>query len=1231
MGRLFISYSHKDKAIVDKVYDYLTKHHILTWYDTTSIRIGTRWKPVIEASVSSCVDFLVFYSENYKESEFCKYEWDMLSRNHNNLIIVSLDNSPFSLANTETLMVQIDDKFRYAKNGDNDNLDTICKNLIKEESILECKAIQLPGNLTDGKMLATFLAEHSTLKHYQVLSAIVSLCYRLEQSESNNQYISPSAEFSAIAARKTHNDIDLWLPSASAFCSKDDKPTRNLFLQNLMFAFFSNSRDTIYSKKPRELVFNPDIFKKSNNKHYRFSDYQNNDMAIDETVGFIYEKINKRIKKIYDDLSTFKYNAIATLIEDLEDVKNASIYFERFNIDAPANLFQNFHISPFVLTIATLLFNKSNNIPSDISMSCLPTLLSPDGKRIDYKNYSELLSNQNTYVYGNISGGKTSLLHYLFVKNTNCLYVDLTQLYNINEIFERIYHLDFTEIKRFSLCFEKTILLIDNIDYLSVEQKKEFIFQLNAYQDVFKFIIVSSKHTLEDKLCLDKDNNNFNHFCKYEFDCLNKEKIVAFIENKLIEISKNSTQALTKNDIQRIIQEFNALSDDDAFFKFFNTFTKIEILLNSISNWNEFTVAGLNKEFNTKIAVYKELLEGGDSSAYSTQKKILSLFSEIHVHIEDVIKQLIEEEINSLKKFAYESSDRTLTEEQSNKLRFREQYPILDSIGGHFSFVDADIKGYLAASHIMSVLQSRKSVDDFSEDELLQLLEHIKDDYVVLEYLYEFNILGILGGCIYQYKNESLVLILFKIAQYYPDDFYLEDMTVLRSLPDKLFFGAENITSIRIAPNVDTIGRAAFANMPILTNIDFTAGGISSVDELDIKPWAIIDCPKLSSIHLGKNYKKYHHPLFSRCDSLKEIIVDDDNDTFTTLLDNQLLVSKDKEDLYCSLNSLCDELVVPDGIKRLHSNALSYLANVTSINLPASVVEMDTNFSDFCAKLQSFSVDPNNRIFWSDDSKCIYTTAQSADGNQKTVLFRVPSGLTGEFTISNKVNIIGSDSISCCSQLTQITIPNSVSKIENYAFADTYSLQQLIIESINAIESIDTYIFLSTNESVQIQLSKRNSRICSLEEFNKIYLARRSQTLSFEIKKPITIETFTNEGFELAHNGTIKRAQFNNASIVRDIVLFNSTYSADDFNLLIIGLTEYNAIVKKTPLDAEKYVKKLLDDCNISMIAVSRDLPLLDVLETDLCKDLPIIRSAKSSTSMTKKLIEIMKELGEAK
>ena len=1231
MGRLFISYSHADKEIVDKVHDFLTKHHILTWYDTASIRTGNRWKPVIEASVSSCENFLVFYSENYKASEFCKYEWDMLTKNYNNLIVVSLDNSSFSFANNETLMVQIDDKMRYNKEKDDDSLNKICNNLMREEGVIECKAIQSSEIPQDGIMLSMFLAGHPMLKHYQALSAIASLCYRLEQSELNNQFISASAGYSDISAKKKSNDIDLWLSSTSALCENNNKTIRNLFLQNLMFLFFSNSRDTGYSKDSRKLVFNSDVFTRSDNNHYRFSDYQNNEWAIDEIVSFIYEKLNERIKQIYNDLSADKYNSIAKLIEDLEDVKNASLYFERFNIDASSNQFSDFHISPFVLTIATLLFTKTTNIPSDISTSCLPTLLTPDGKKITHTNYGELLSNQNTYIYGNISGGKTSFLQYLFIHNTNCLYVDLTQLHNIKDIFEKIYNLDFTEIKRFSLCFEKTILLIDNIDYLSAEQKKEFVFQLNAYQDVFKFIIVSSKHTFEDKLCLIVDNNNFNHFCRYEFDRLNKEKIVAFIETKLTEISKNSQQTLNGDDIQKIIREFNALPEDDAFFKFFNSFTKIEILLNSISNWSEFSVTDLNKEFSTKIAVYKELLEGNDSSTYSTQKKILSLFSEIRVNISDVIKQLIDEEINSLKRFAYESSDRTLTEEQSNKLRFREQYPILDSIGERFSFVDADIKGYLSASYVMSVLQSRKSISDFSEEELLPLLDHIKNDYVVLEYLYEFDILGILGECIIGYKNESLVLILFKIAQYYPNDFYLNWMKALRTLPDKLFFGAENITSIRITPNIATIGRATFANMPILENIDFTAEGVSSVDELDIKPWAIIDCPKLSSIHLGKNYKKYHHPLFSRCDSLKEILVDDDNDTFTTLLDNQLLVSKDKEDLYCSLNSLHDELIVPDGIKRLHSNALSYLANVTSIALPASVVEMDTNFSDFCANLQSFSVNKNNKVFWSDDSKCIYTTKQLENGESRTVLFRVPSGLKGEFTISDNVNIIGSDSISCCSQLTQITIPNSVNKLENYAFADTYSLQLLIISDITAIDSGDSYIFLSTNESLKIQLGARNGIKYSLTDFNSKYLAKRGQALSFALNKPITIETFTNEGFELAHAGTIRQTPFNNASIVRDIVLFNPTYNADDFNLLIIGLTEYNAIVKKTPLDAEKYVRELLHNCNISMIAVSRDLPLLDVLETDLCENIPIIRSSKSSTSLTNQLSELMKKMGETK
>ena len=81
--------------------------------------------------------------------------------------------------------------------------------------------------------------------------------------------------------------------------------------------------------------------------------------------------------------------------------------------------------------------------------------------------------------------------------------------------------------------------------------------------------------------------------------------------------------------------------------------------------------------------------------------------------------------------------------------------------------------------------------------------------------------------------------------------------------------------------------------------------------------------------------------------SLKEITVHKDNPCFSTIYDNQMLVDKDIKKVYLSLNSLKGEVVIPEGIVSLESNACAYLDYVTKIVIPSSVLNIETNFSDF--------------------------------------------------------------------------------------------------------------------------------------------------------------------------------------------------------------------------------------------------------------------------------------------
>ena len=72
MGRVFISYSHKNFDIVSKVNDELRKNLILTWFDRDDIHESDYWDKHIKTAIFASDVFLMFYSKEYLTSPYCR-------------------------------------------------------------------------------------------------------------------------------------------------------------------------------------------------------------------------------------------------------------------------------------------------------------------------------------------------------------------------------------------------------------------------------------------------------------------------------------------------------------------------------------------------------------------------------------------------------------------------------------------------------------------------------------------------------------------------------------------------------------------------------------------------------------------------------------------------------------------------------------------------------------------------------------------------------------------------------------------------------------------------------------------------------------------------------------------------------------------------------------------------------------------------------------------------------
>jgi hypothetical protein len=100
MGRVFISYSHKNIDIVSKVNDELRKNHILTWFDKDDIHESDYWDTHIKTAIFASNVFLMFYSKEYLASPYCRKEFEIAKSKGGNMkiVVIGLDSASDSFS-----------------------------------------------------------------------------------------------------------------------------------------------------------------------------------------------------------------------------------------------------------------------------------------------------------------------------------------------------------------------------------------------------------------------------------------------------------------------------------------------------------------------------------------------------------------------------------------------------------------------------------------------------------------------------------------------------------------------------------------------------------------------------------------------------------------------------------------------------------------------------------------------------------------------------------------------------------------------------------------------------------------------------------------------------------------------------------------------------------------------------------------------------------------------------
>lgn len=93
---IFISYSRKNKRIVNKVVSQLKKTGFSVWIDTSGIESGEQFKQKIVDAIEGCEVFLYFASKESNSSPWTAKEIGIATSLKKRIIPIRLDNSPFN-------------------------------------------------------------------------------------------------------------------------------------------------------------------------------------------------------------------------------------------------------------------------------------------------------------------------------------------------------------------------------------------------------------------------------------------------------------------------------------------------------------------------------------------------------------------------------------------------------------------------------------------------------------------------------------------------------------------------------------------------------------------------------------------------------------------------------------------------------------------------------------------------------------------------------------------------------------------------------------------------------------------------------------------------------------------------------------------------------------------------------------------------------------------------------
>jgi hypothetical protein len=156
-------------------------------------------------------------------------------------------------------------------------------------------------------------------------------------------------------------------------------------------------------------------------------------------------------------------------------------------------------------------------------------------------------------------------------------------------------------------------------------------------------------------------------------------------------------------------------------------------------------------------------------------------------------------------------------------------------------------------------------------------------------------------------------------------------------------------------------------------------------------------------------------------------------------------------------------------VTAISNSSFSGIADLTSVNIPASVTSIGAYAFAGCSGLNTITVDGANPNY-SSPGGVLFNRLQ-------TTLIQCPGNMAGSYTIPQGVANIGSRTFYGCLGLTSVTIPASVTSIADRAFRGCSGLTSMTIPQ--NVTSIGAYAFYRCNGLVEFIVGGANLNFSS--------------------------------------------------------------------------------------------------------------------------------------------------------